>query len=155
MMQIIGTGYLWALIGLTEITAGVLLILNKWKGFALIILAPISLNIILCHLNFDISEMGPGLNLKHCFNSQSSARGPGAVRAAKETQLARPHEATKIRLDGVLAGAVSGLALPCNMHALNAGLVRDATLLGDADLTARLLQYLAIADGIADGARTA
>ena len=60
MIQIIGTGYLWTLIALTEITAGVLLLFNKWKGFALIILAPISLNILLYHLNFDRYGMGPG-----------------------------------------------------------------------------------------------
>ena len=58
--HIIATGYLWQLIGLTEIIAGLLLILNKWKGFALVIMAPISLNIVLYHLTYDIANFGPG-----------------------------------------------------------------------------------------------
>jgi len=60
MVQLIATGYLWQLIGLTEIVAGLLLILNKWKGFALIVMAPISLNIILYHFTYDLASIGPG-----------------------------------------------------------------------------------------------
>jgi uncharacterized membrane protein YphA (DoxX/SURF4 family) len=58
--HIIATGYLWQLIGLIEIIAGLLLILNKWKGFALVIMAPISVNIVLYHLTYDIANFGPG-----------------------------------------------------------------------------------------------
>ncbi len=58
--HIIATGYLWKAIGLTEITVGLLLIFNKWKGFALVILAPISLNIILYHFAYDLGGIGPG-----------------------------------------------------------------------------------------------
>jgi len=58
--HIIATGYLWQLIGLTEIIAGLLLVFNKWKGFALVILAPVSLNIVLYHLTYDIANFGPG-----------------------------------------------------------------------------------------------
>ncbi len=58
--QIIATGYLWQLIGLTEVIAGLLLVINKWKGFALVILAPVSLNMILYHLVYDIGSIGPG-----------------------------------------------------------------------------------------------
>ena len=60
LVQIIGTGYLWSLIGLTEITASILLLFNKWKGFALVIIAPISVNIILYHINYDINGIAPG-----------------------------------------------------------------------------------------------
>ena len=44
------TGYMFPLIALTEIVAGVLLLLNKWKGLALIFAAIISVNIVLFHL---------------------------------------------------------------------------------------------------------
>lgn len=44
------TGYMFPLIALTEIVAGVLLIFNKWKGLALILTAVISVNIVLFHL---------------------------------------------------------------------------------------------------------
>ena len=44
------TGYMFPLIALTEIVAGVLLILNKWTGLALVFTAIISVNIILFHL---------------------------------------------------------------------------------------------------------
>jgi uncharacterized membrane protein YphA (DoxX/SURF4 family) len=57
--HIIATGYLWPLIGLTEILVGFLLIINKWKGFALVLLAPISVNIILYQLTYDIAGIGP------------------------------------------------------------------------------------------------
>ena len=40
------TGYMFPLIALTEIVAGVLLIINKWKGLALIFTAIISVNIV-------------------------------------------------------------------------------------------------------------
>lgn len=44
------TGYMFPLIALTEIIAGALLIINKWKGLALIFSAIISVNIVLFHL---------------------------------------------------------------------------------------------------------
>jgi len=44
------TGYMFPLIALTEIVAGALLLLNKWKGLALILTAIISVNIVLFHL---------------------------------------------------------------------------------------------------------
>jgi len=44
------TGYMFPLIALTEIVAGVLLLINKWKGLALIFAAIISVNIVLFHL---------------------------------------------------------------------------------------------------------
>jgi len=53
------TGYMFPLIAITEIGVGLLLLLNKWVGFALVWLAPISVNIILFHITFDISTIGP------------------------------------------------------------------------------------------------
>ena len=44
------SGYMFPLIALTEIIAGALLLLNKWKGLALIFAAIISVNIVLFHL---------------------------------------------------------------------------------------------------------
>lgn len=51
------TGYIFPVIGVLEIIIGLLLLLKKWVAFALILLAPISINILLFHLFLDI----PGL----------------------------------------------------------------------------------------------
>ncbi len=51
------TGYILKFIGIIEIFIGLLLIFNKWVPFALILLAPISLNILMFHLFMDT----PGL----------------------------------------------------------------------------------------------
>jgi putative oxidoreductase len=53
------TGYMFPLIAITEIGVGLLLLLNKWTGFALVWLAPVSVNMILFHLTFDVSTIGP------------------------------------------------------------------------------------------------
>ncbi|MDF1516986.1 MAG: DoxX family membrane protein [Lutibacter sp.] len=47
------TGYMIPLIAITEIIAGVLLLTNKWTGLALVLVAPISVNIVLFHLVLD------------------------------------------------------------------------------------------------------
>lgn len=44
------TGYMFPMIAITEIVAGVLLLINKWTGLALILAAIISVNIVLFHL---------------------------------------------------------------------------------------------------------
>ncbi|MBE0424108.1 MAG: DoxX family membrane protein [Lutibacter sp.] len=44
------TGYMIPLIAITEIVAGVLLLTNKWTGLALVLVAPISVNIVMFHL---------------------------------------------------------------------------------------------------------
>lgn len=51
------TGYILKLVGTLEILVGLLLIFNKWVPFALLLLAPITVNILLFHLFLDI----PGL----------------------------------------------------------------------------------------------
>lgn len=58
MDALIKTGYMIPLIALSEIIPGILLLINRWKGFALVWLVPISVNIVLFHLKFDISTIG-------------------------------------------------------------------------------------------------
>ena len=52
------TGYVLQVVGVIEILIGLLLLLNKWVAFALVVLVPISVNILLFHLFLDI----PGLS---------------------------------------------------------------------------------------------
>lgn len=51
------TGYVLKAVGLFELVIGLLLVLNKWIPFALLLLAPITLNIFLFHVFLDT----PGL----------------------------------------------------------------------------------------------
>ena len=51
------TGYIFPVVGILEVIIGAMLLLKKWVAFALILLAPISINILLFHLFLDI----PGL----------------------------------------------------------------------------------------------
>lgn len=51
------TGYILKVVGTLEIVVGLLLLFNKWVPFALLLLAPITVNILLFHLFLDI----PGL----------------------------------------------------------------------------------------------
>lgn len=51
------TGYVFYVIAVVEILVGLMLLLNKWVPFALLLLAPISLNILLFHLFLDISDV--------------------------------------------------------------------------------------------------
>lgn len=53
------TGYIFPIVGILEVGIGILLLLKKWIAFALILLAPISINILLFHLFLDI----PGLSI--------------------------------------------------------------------------------------------
>jgi uncharacterized membrane protein YphA (DoxX/SURF4 family) len=52
------TGYVLQVVGVIEILIGLLLLLNKWVAFALVVLVPISVNILLFHLFLDI----PGIS---------------------------------------------------------------------------------------------
>jgi len=51
------TGYILKVVGFFELIIGLLLLFNKWVPFALLLLAPITLNILLFHLFMDT----PGL----------------------------------------------------------------------------------------------
>jgi len=53
------TGYIFPVVGILEVVIGVLLLLKKWVAFALILLAPISINILLFHMFLDI----PGVSM--------------------------------------------------------------------------------------------
>lgn len=55
------TGYIFPVIGILEIGIGILLLVKKWVPFALIVLAPISFNILLFHLFLDIPGLGIAL----------------------------------------------------------------------------------------------
>lgn len=53
------TGYIFPVVGVLEVCIGIMLLLKKWVAFSLILLAPISINIVLFHLFLDI----PGVSL--------------------------------------------------------------------------------------------
>lgn len=52
------TGYIFPIIGVLEVCIGIMLLLKKWVAFALILLAPISINIFLFHSFLAIPGMG-------------------------------------------------------------------------------------------------
>lgn len=53
------TGYIFPVVGMLEVVIGAMLLMKKWVAFALILLAPISINILLFHLFLDI----PGVSI--------------------------------------------------------------------------------------------
>lgn len=55
MTSLGATGYVLKTVGFLEIIIGVLLLLKKWVAFALTLLAPISINILLFHLFLDVN----------------------------------------------------------------------------------------------------
>ena len=57
----VGKGYLMNLVGLIEIIVGLLLVAKKWVPFALIMLAPISINLVLFHAFLNIPSIGPAI----------------------------------------------------------------------------------------------
>lgn len=61
MTSLGATGYVLKTVGIIEIVIGILLLLKKWVAFALIVLVPISLNILLFHLFLDVSGIGGAL----------------------------------------------------------------------------------------------
>ncbi|PKV48588.1 hypothetical protein ATE84_0588 [Aquimarina sp. MAR_2010_214] len=52
--------YVLKVVGIIEVIVGLLLLINKALPFALIVLAPISVNIILFHATLDPVNIGPG-----------------------------------------------------------------------------------------------
>jgi hypothetical protein len=59
MYSLGATGYIFPVVGFFEVIIGGMLLLKKWVAFALILLAPISINILLFHMFLDI----PGLSI--------------------------------------------------------------------------------------------
>jgi hypothetical protein len=55
------TGYLMQIVGVFEISIGFMLIFKKWVPFALMMLVPISINILLFHLFLDLPGVGGAL----------------------------------------------------------------------------------------------
>ncbi|RFN59231.1 DoxX family membrane protein [Marixanthomonas ophiurae] len=54
MQSLKATGYVLPIVGALEIFIGFLLLIKKWVPFALLLLAPISVNIVLFHLFLDL-----------------------------------------------------------------------------------------------------
>lgn len=54
------TGYLFTLVKLVEITVGVLLLTNRFVPLALVLLAPVSVNIVAFHLFLDPAGIAAG-----------------------------------------------------------------------------------------------
>ncbi len=61
--EIINTGYLWPIIGGIELLAGIALLTGRFIPLSLIVLAPITLNILLFHLNHLNHPDGVGIAL--------------------------------------------------------------------------------------------
>src|SRR6476661_6234312 len=59
MYSLGATGYIFPVVGFFEMIIGALLLSKNWIAFALILLVPISINILLFHLFLDI----PGLSI--------------------------------------------------------------------------------------------
>tara|TARA_R110002072_G_scaffold22615_1_gene79339 strand:+ start:169861 stop:170259 length:399 start_codon:yes stop_codon:yes gene_type:complete len=57
----IGKGYIMNFVGITEAVVGSLLVLKKWVPFALVMLVPISVNIILFHVFLNIPNIIPAI----------------------------------------------------------------------------------------------
>jgi hypothetical protein len=57
MSSLNATGYIFPVLGVLEVIIGAMLLLKKWVAFALILLAPISINILLFHLFLGISGL--------------------------------------------------------------------------------------------------
>jgi len=59
MMALMATGYFFKFVGIYLVIIGLLLLTKKWLPFALIILAPFSVNVILFHLALAPAGVGP------------------------------------------------------------------------------------------------
>jgi len=57
---LVETGYTFKFIGAIEIFTGILFLTNKWVPFALLLIAPVIVNIMLFHLALDMKSMLPG-----------------------------------------------------------------------------------------------
>ncbi|GHC43982.1 DoxX family membrane protein [Ulvibacter litoralis] len=61
MSSLQATGYVLPIVGALEVIIGLLLLFNKAVPFALLLLAPISVNIVLFHLFLDLPAIGGAL----------------------------------------------------------------------------------------------
>jgi putative oxidoreductase len=60
MGALVATGYMFTFIAIIEVVVGILLVLNRYVPLAIVLLAPVSLNIILFHLFLDPASMAAG-----------------------------------------------------------------------------------------------
>ncbi|RDK88435.1 DoxX family membrane protein [Marinirhabdus gelatinilytica] len=51
------TGYVFYIVAIIEISVGLMLLFKKWVPFALVLLAPLTVNILLFHLFLDVSDI--------------------------------------------------------------------------------------------------
>ena len=58
MGALVGTGYMMPIVAVVEIAVGALLLFNRYVALALLLLAPISVNIVAFHLFLDIGGIG-------------------------------------------------------------------------------------------------
>lgn len=56
-----GKGYIMGLVGLSEVIIGAMLVLRKWVPLALVMLVPISINLVLFHAFVNLPNIGPAL----------------------------------------------------------------------------------------------
>jgi|TARA_R110002020_G_scaffold30237_1_gene95270 uncharacterized membrane protein YphA (DoxX/SURF4 family) len=56
-----GKGYIMDLVGATEAIVGLLLILKKWVPFVLVMLVPISINLVMFHIMVNLPNIGPAV----------------------------------------------------------------------------------------------
>ncbi len=58
MGALFGAGY-FTILGILEIVIGLLLVINKWVPFTLVLLAPLVVNFLIFHLTYNIEGIGP------------------------------------------------------------------------------------------------
>ena len=56
-----GKGYIMGLVGVSEVVIGAMLVLRKWIPLALVMLVPISINLVLFHAFVNPPNIGPAL----------------------------------------------------------------------------------------------
>ncbi len=61
LTSLANTGYIITLVAVAEIVIGLLLLFKVWAPFVLLLLVPLSLNILLFHLFLDIPAIGAAL----------------------------------------------------------------------------------------------
>jgi len=61
MSALVGSGYLMDMVALVEIAVGAMLVSNKYVPLALLLLAPISVNIVAFHAFLDPANIAPAL----------------------------------------------------------------------------------------------
>lgn len=61
MKSLSATGYVLQFVGALELFIGLLLLFRKWVPFALLLLMPISINVLLFHIFMNLSQIVPSI----------------------------------------------------------------------------------------------